>query len=151
MDEVNSDELADFLTEGTLEMKNLMTSSLSPCKAALLVLPPYNWVPSSNKNDVSIDHAKLVYKMFHGVRVDIGSPQSAGKFQFIHLGTIAAPGQPIDADEAKLALDTVSAAIQQLSTAMQTLTSVVGQITSMLYPRGEEEGDDSQQQDDQEN
>ncbi|KAF2557263.1 hypothetical protein F2Q68_00016520 [Brassica cretica] len=79
------------------------------------------------------------------------SPQSAGKFQIIHLATIAAPGQPIDADEAKLALDSVSAAIQQLATAMQTLTSVVGQIASMLYPRGEEEGDDPQQQDDQEN
>ncbi|KAF2594171.1 hypothetical protein F2Q70_00042931 [Brassica cretica] len=60
------------------------------------------------------------------------SPRSAGKFQIIHLGTIAAPGQPIDADKAKLALDTVSAAIQQLATAMQTLTSVVGQIASML-------------------
>ncbi|KAF2607788.1 hypothetical protein F2Q68_00044738 [Brassica cretica] len=37
MDEVNSDELADFLTEGTREMKNL-----SLCKAALLVLAAYN-------------------------------------------------------------------------------------------------------------
>ncbi|KAF2556292.1 hypothetical protein F2Q68_00015156 [Brassica cretica] len=72
MDEVNSDELADFLTEGTREMKNLTTSSLSPCKAALLVLAAYNWVPSYNKNAVSIERAKLIYKMFHGVRVDIG-------------------------------------------------------------------------------
>ncbi|KAF3583760.1 hypothetical protein F2Q69_00027943 [Brassica cretica] len=214
MDEVNSDELADFLTEGTQEMKNLTTSSLSPCKAALLVLAAYNWVPSSNKNVVSIDRAKLVYKMFHGVRVDIGvmvynqntsrinrkqeklqrrlrgrqrrkgillsistasppfgpppstprpkrtdssgyvprqSPQSAEKFQIFDLGTIAAPGQPIDADEAKRALDTASAAIQQLATAMQTLMSIVGQIASMLYPGGEKEGDDLQQQDDQEN
>ncbi|KAF3530004.1 hypothetical protein DY000_02037498 [Brassica cretica] len=245
MDEVNSDELADFLTEGTHEMKNLTTSSLSPCKAALLVLAAYNWVPSSNKNAVSIDRAKFVYKMFHGVRVDIGvtvynqvlnighvmqrkpreklvpvtpykkdprlgeeylknqkeareaekkaqrqakkkgksaststasppsrpppstprpertdpsgyvpprqSPRSAGKFQIIHLGSIAAPGQPIDGEETKLALDTTSAAIQQLATAMQTLTSVVGQIASMMFPRGEEETDDPQQQDDQEN
>ncbi|KAF2609454.1 hypothetical protein F2Q68_00044373 [Brassica cretica] len=72
MDEVNGDELADFLTEGTREMKNLTTSSLSPCKVALLVLAAYNWVPSSNKNAVSIDRAKIVYKMFHGVSVDIG-------------------------------------------------------------------------------
>ncbi|KAL0771784.1 hypothetical protein Bca101_036935 [Brassica carinata] len=79
------------------------------------------------------------------------SPQSAGKFHIIHLRTIATPGQPIDADEAKRALDTVSVAIQQLATAMQTLTSVVGQIASMMYPRGEEEGDDPQQQDDQKN
>ena len=56
------------------------------------------------------------------------SPRSAGKFQIIHLGSIVAPGQPIDAEEAKLALDTALAAIQQLATAMQTLTSVVGQI-----------------------
>ncbi|KAF2619578.1 hypothetical protein F2Q68_00041222 [Brassica cretica] len=244
MDEVNSDELADFLTEGTREMKNLMTSSLSPCKAALLVLAAYNWVPSSNKNRVSIDRAKFVYKMFH---VDIGvtvydqvlnlgviqkegekkdtrwliflrtiygvlqmeymvqkkpreklepvtpykkdprleeeylknqkearetekkaqrqakkkgksaststavppsgpppstprpertdpsgyvpprqSPRSAGKFQIIHLGSIVAPDQQIDAEEAKLALDTTFAVIQQLATAMQTLMSVVG-------------------------
>ena len=53
-------------------MKNLTTSSLSPCKVALLVLAACNWVPSSNKNDVSIDRAKLVYKLFHGVHVDIG-------------------------------------------------------------------------------
>ena len=255
MDEVNSDELADFLAEGTREMKNLTTSSVSPCKVALLVLAAYNWVPSSNKNAASIDRAKLVYKMFHGVHVDIGvmvynqfinlgviqkegekkdtrwlifprtiygvlqmqhmvqrkpreklvhvipykkdprlgeeylknqkeareaekkaqrqakkkgksaststasppsgpppstprpertdpsgyvpprqSSRSAGKFKIIHLRSIAAPGQPIDAEEAKLALDTASAAIQQLATAMQTLTSVVGQIASMLYP-----------------
>ena len=255
MDELNSDELGDFLTEGTREMKNLTTSSLSPCKAALLVLAAYSWVPSSNKNDVSIDRAKLVYKMFHGVSVDIGvmvynqvlnlgviqkegekkdtrclifpptiygvlqmqhmmqrkpreklvpvipyrkdprlgekylknqkeareaekkaqrqakkkgkfaststaappsgpppspprsdrtapsgyvpprqSTRAAGKFQIIHLGSIATPGQPIDAEEVKLALDTTSEAIQQLATAMQTLTSVVGQIASMLFP-----------------
>ncbi|KAF2573926.1 hypothetical protein F2Q70_00005159 [Brassica cretica] len=222
MDEVNSDKLADFLAEGTQEMKNLTTSSLSPCKAALLVLAAYNWVPSSNKNAASIDRAKLVYKMFHGVRVDIGvmvynqkdprlgeeylknqkeereaekkaqrqakkkgksaststasppsgpppstprtertdpsgyvpprqSSRSGGKFQIIHLGSIAALEQPIDAEEAKLALDTASAAIQQLATAMQTLMSDVGQIASMLYPRGEEDADDPQQQDDQKN
>ncbi|KAL0827602.1 hypothetical protein Bca101_051280 [Brassica carinata] len=79
------------------------------------------------------------------------SPRAAGKFQIIHLGSIAVPGQPIDAEEAKLALDTTSEAIQQLATVMQTLTSVVGQIASMLFPRGEEETDDPQQQDDQGN
>ncbi|KAF2551669.1 hypothetical protein F2Q68_00036304 [Brassica cretica] len=212
MDEVNIDELVDFLTEGTWEMKNLTTSFLSPCKAALLVLAAHNWVPSSNKNAVSIDRAKCFYKMFHGVRVDIRvlfynqvlnlgviqkegekkdtrwlifprtiygvlqmqhmaekkaqkqtkkkrksaststasptsgpppstprsertdpsgyvpprqSPRAAGKFQIIQLGSVASPGQPIDAEEAKLALDTTSEAIQQLATAMQTLTSVL--------------------------
>ncbi|KAF2597275.1 hypothetical protein F2Q68_00011467 [Brassica cretica] len=272
MDEVNCDELADFLTEGTREMKNLTTSFLSPCKAVLLVLVAYNWVPSSNKNAVSIDRAKLIYKMFHGIRVDVGemfyaqilnlavlqkeggkkdtrwlilpltifgvlqtqfelerkpreklspvipykkdarlgdiylknqeeereaakkaqrqarkkgktaststttppsgpppstprsertapsgyvpprqSPRAAGKFQIIHLGSIAVPEQPIDAEEAKLALDTTSEAIQHLATVMQTLTNVVGQIASMLFPRGEEETDVPQQQDDQGN
>lgn len=62
------------------------------------------------------------------------SPQSAGKFQIIHLITIPAPGQPIDAEEVKLALDTTSTVIHQLSVAMQTLTSVVGQIANMLFP-----------------
>ncbi|KAL0759046.1 hypothetical protein Bca101_075196 [Brassica carinata] len=93
MDVVNSDELADFLTEVTREMKNLMTSFLSPCKAALLVLAAYNWVPSSNKNDVSIDHAKLVYKMFHGVRVDIGVMVYN---QVLNLGVIKKEGEKKD-------------------------------------------------------
>ncbi|KAF2548067.1 hypothetical protein F2Q70_00021036 [Brassica cretica] len=271
-DALTIDELADFLTEGTLSLRNLITRYLSPCKAALVILSVYNWVPSSHKNVVSADRARLIYKMFHGTRVDVGemfysqilnlavlqkeggkkdmcwlilprtifgvlqtqfemqkkpreklsgvipykkdshlgqiylknqkekreaenkaqrqakkkgksaststavppsgpppstprsertdpsgyvpprqSPRSTGKFQIIHLGSIAALGQPIDAEEAKLALDTASAAIQQLATAMQTLTSVVGQIASMLYPRGEEEADDPQQKDDQEN
>ncbi|KAF3569788.1 hypothetical protein F2Q69_00058807 [Brassica cretica] len=79
------------------------------------------------------------------------SPRAAGKFQIIHLGSIAAPGQPIDAEEAKLVLDTTSEAIQQLATVMQILTSVVGQIASMMFPRGEEEADDPQKQDDQRN
>ncbi|KAF2547087.1 hypothetical protein F2Q70_00022040 [Brassica cretica] len=209
MDEVNGDELADFLTEGTREMKNLTTSSLSPCKVALLVLAAYNWVPSSNKNAVSIDRAKIVYKMFHGVSVDIGVMVYN---QVLNFGVIQKEGEKkdtrrilvwennisrierkheklkrklrgrlrrkgnlhqhqlqhllldhhqalldliglllLDAEEAKLALDTTSKAIQQLATAMQTLTSVVGQIASMMFPRGEEEIDDPQQQDDQGN
>ncbi|KAF3569794.1 hypothetical protein F2Q69_00058808 [Brassica cretica] len=232
-------------------------------EAALVILSAYNWVPTSHKNVVSADRARLIYKMFHGIRIDVGemfyahilnlavlqkeggkkdtrwlilprtifgvlqtqfelerkpreklspiipykkdsrlgeiylknqeeereaakktqrqakkkgksaststaspssertapsgyvpprkSPRAAGKFQIIHLGSIAAPGQPIDAEEAKLVLDTTSEAIQQLATVMQTLTSVVGQIASMMFPRGEEEADDPQQQDDQGN
>ncbi|KAL0854619.1 hypothetical protein Bca101_059771 [Brassica carinata] len=78
------------------------------------------------------------------------SPQSAGKFQIIHLITIPAPGQPIDAEEVKLALDTTSTVIHQLSVAMQTLTSVVGQIANMLFPRGEEVDNPQEQHNDQE-
>ncbi|KAF3595482.1 hypothetical protein DY000_02026329 [Brassica cretica] len=191
-DALTIDELAEFLTEGTLSLRNLTTRYLSPCKAALVILSAYNWVPSSHKNAVSADRARLIYKMFHGIRVDNQeeageaekkaqkqtkkrgksaststasptsepppstprsertdpsgyvqprqSPWAAGKFQIIHLGSVASPGQPIDAEEAKLALDMTSEAIQQLATAMQTLTSVVGQIASMLFPMLQKEG-----------
>ncbi|KAF3534479.1 hypothetical protein DY000_02037005 [Brassica cretica] len=219
-DALTIDDLAEFLTEGTLSLMNLTTRYLSPCKAALVILSAYNWVSSSHKNAVSADRARLIYKMFHGIRVDVGemfyaqilnlavlqkeggkkdtrwlilrrtifgvlqtqfelerkpreklspaqrqakkkgkpaststaspssgptlstprsdrtapsgyvpprqSPRAAGKFQIIHLGSIAAPGQSIDAEEAKLALDTTSEAIQQLATAMQ--------IASMMFP-----------------
>ncbi|KAF3524131.1 hypothetical protein F2Q69_00049709 [Brassica cretica] len=184
---------------------------LSEEKAALVILSAYNWVPSSHKNVVSADRARLIYKMFHGIRVDVEemfyahilnlarkpreklSPvipykkdsrlgeiylknqkeereaakktqrQAKKKGKFASTSTAAPlsgsppqalltpkelirPGQPIDAEEAKLALDTTSAAIRQLATAMQTPTSVVRQIASMLFPRGE--ADDPQQQDD---
>ncbi|KAF3609286.1 hypothetical protein DY000_02047026 [Brassica cretica] len=216
MDEVNSDELADFLTEGTREMKNLTTSSLSPCKVTLLVLAAYNWVPSSNKNVVSIDRAKLVYKMFHGVRVDIGvlvynqmqhmvqrrpkeklvvvipykkdprlgeeylrnkkelreaekkaQKQTKKKGKSASTSTATPTSGPPPStprsewtdpsgyvpprQSPRLLENTTSEAIQQLATAMQTLTSVVGQIASMLFPRGKEEADGPQQQDDQGN
>ncbi|KAF2542312.1 hypothetical protein F2Q68_00029209 [Brassica cretica] len=234
-DALTIDDLAEFLTEGTLSLMNLTTRYLSPCKAALVILSAYNWVSSSHKNAVSTDRARLIYKMFHGIRVDVGemfyaqilnlvvlqkeggkkdtrwlilprtifgvlqtqfelerkpreklspaqrqakkkgkpaststaspssgptlstprsdkttpsgyvpprqSPRAAGKFQIIHLGSIAAPGQSIDAKEAKLALDTTSEATQQLATTMQ--------IASMMFPRGEEETNDPHQQDDQ--
>ncbi|KAL0646606.1 hypothetical protein Bca4012_044897 [Brassica carinata] len=194
MDEVNSDELADFLAEGTREMKNLTTSSVSPCKVALLMqhmvqrkpreklvhVIPYKKDPRLGeeylKNQKEAREAekkaqRQAKKKGKSASTSTASPpsgpppstprpertdpsgyvpprqssRSAGKFKIIHLRSIAAPGQPIDAEEAKLALDTASAAIQQRATAMQTLTSVVGQIASMLYPNN------PQQQDDQEN
>ncbi|KAF2609799.1 hypothetical protein F2Q70_00010330 [Brassica cretica] len=175
--------------------RNLTTRYLSPCKAALVILSAYNWVPSSHKNAVSADRVRLIYKMFPGIRVDVGEmfyakilnlavlQKEGGKKDTRWLilprtifGVLQtqfelerksreklspvipykkdyrlAPGQLIDAEEAKLALDMTSEAIQQLATAMQTLTSIVGQIVSMLFPRGEEETDDPQQQDDQGN
>ena len=63
-DALTIDELADFLTEGTLSLRNLTTRYLSPCKAALVILSAYNWVPSSDKNAMSADRARLIYKMF---------------------------------------------------------------------------------------
>ena len=74
-------------------MKNLTTSFLSPCKVALLVLAAYNWVRSSNKNVVSIDRAKLVYKMFHGVCVDVGVLVYN---QVLNLGVIQKDGEKKD-------------------------------------------------------
>ncbi|KAL0683368.1 hypothetical protein Bca4012_050216 [Brassica carinata] len=211
------DEVAEFLTEGTLSLRNLTTRYLSPCKAALVILSAYNWVPSSH-NNVILNLAVLqkeggkkdmrwlilprtIFRVLQtqfemqrkprekrlgeiylknqkeereaakkaqrqakkkgksaststatpssgppsstprpertdpsGYVPPRQSPRRAGTFEVIHLGSIAAPGQPIDAEEAKLALDTTSAAIQQLVTAMQTLTSVVGQIASMMFP-----------------
>ncbi|KAL0650369.1 hypothetical protein Bca4012_093060 [Brassica carinata] len=179
MDEVISDELADFLTEGTREMKNLTTSSLSPCKMQhmvqrrprekLVAVIPYKKDPRlgeeylKNKKEAREAEKKSQKQTQkkeksaststatptsgpppstprsertdpYGYVPPRQSPRAAGKFQIIHLGSVASPGQPIDAEEAKLALDTTSEAIQQLATAMQTLTSVVGQIASMLFP-----------------
>ncbi|KAF2542313.1 hypothetical protein F2Q68_00029208 [Brassica cretica] len=55
-DALTIDDLAEFLTEATLSLRNLTTRYLSPCKAALVILSAYNWVPSSHKNVVSADH-----------------------------------------------------------------------------------------------
>ncbi|WZZ80029.1 hypothetical protein YC2023_100601 [Brassica napus] len=41
-DELTIDDLAEFLTEGTLSLRNLTTRYLSPCKAALVILSVYN-------------------------------------------------------------------------------------------------------------
>ncbi|KAG2281695.1 hypothetical protein Bca52824_052915 [Brassica carinata] len=61
------------------------------------------------------------------------SPRRAGTFEVIHLGSIAAPGQPIDAEEAKLALNHDLATIQRLMR-NHGLGGVVGQIASMMFP-----------------
>ncbi|KAF2559501.1 hypothetical protein F2Q68_00016230 [Brassica cretica] len=53
-----------------------------------------------------------------------GSPRAAGKFQIIHLGTVTAPREPIDAKEAQIALEEATNAIQQIGVVMQTLTTV---------------------------
>lgn len=94
MDEITNEELAYFLTERTREMNNLTTRSLSPCKAAaLMVLAAYNWVPSSNKNSVSVDRARHAYKMFHGVQFDIGVMIYN---QVLNLGVIQKEGEKKD-------------------------------------------------------
>ena len=85
MNEVSNEDLASFLTEGTRELTNLTTKYMSPCKADLVILSAYNWVPSSHKNAVSVDRARLIYKMFHGIRVDVGEMIYS---QVLNLGVI---------------------------------------------------------------
>ncbi|KAL0771666.1 hypothetical protein Bca101_036817 [Brassica carinata] len=66
------------------------------------------------------------------------SLRPAGKFQIIHLGAIACPGEPVDVEEAKIALDGALVSIQQLAAAMEALTSVVSHIAQMVlekYPK----------------
>lgn len=53
VDALTSEELADFLTKGTLSLKNLTTRPLSPGKTALVILSAYNYVPLSHNNVVS--------------------------------------------------------------------------------------------------
>ncbi|KAF3570138.1 hypothetical protein F2Q69_00059978 [Brassica cretica] len=63
------------------------------------------------------------------------SPRPAGKFQIIHLRTVAYPGEPIDVEEIKIVLDRALVSIRQLAVAMEALTSVVSQIAQMMHPR----------------
>ena len=65
LDVLSIDDLADFLTEGTLSMKSLTTWSLSLCKAALVTNAAYNWLSSSHKNHVSVERIRLTYKTYH--------------------------------------------------------------------------------------
>ena len=62
------------------------------------------------------------------------SPRPAGKFQIIHLRTVAYPGEPIDVEEIKIVLDRALVSIRQLAVAMEALTSVVSQIAQMMHP-----------------
>ncbi|KAF3582525.1 hypothetical protein DY000_02030688 [Brassica cretica] len=163
---LTADKLSDRRNTWTV------TKYLSPCKAALVILSSYNWVPSSHKNVVSVDRTRLSYKIKKGKDASnsktsskSGPPPSAsrskpsrkpsspdkgyvpphqslrpvGKFQIIHLGAIACPGEPVDVEEAKIALDGALVSIQQLAVAMEALTSVVSHIAQMVHPRGENE------------
>ncbi|XP_009124564.1 uncharacterized protein LOC103849553 [Brassica rapa] len=73
LDSISKSELAEFLTEGTRkEWDNLTTTDLSPCYGALMIIAAYNWIPSTHKTHVSVDRARLIYKMARGIRVDMG-------------------------------------------------------------------------------
>ena len=89
MNAVSNEELAEFLIEGTRGLKNLTTKFLSPCKDALVILSAYNWVQSSHKNAVSVHRARLIYKMFHGIRKDV---KEMIYYQVLNLGVIRKEG-----------------------------------------------------------
>ena len=73
LDSISKSELAEFLTEGTRkEWDNLTTADLSSCYGALMIIAAYNWIPSTHKTHVSVDRARLIYKMARGIRVDMG-------------------------------------------------------------------------------
>ena len=73
LDSISKSELAEFLTEGTRkEWDNLTTADLSPRYGALMIIAAYNWIPSTHKTHVSVDRARLIYKMARGIRVDMG-------------------------------------------------------------------------------
>ncbi|KAF3602102.1 hypothetical protein F2Q69_00034978 [Brassica cretica] len=73
LDGIPKSELAEFLTEGTRkEWENLTTADLSSRYGALMIIAAHNWIPSTHKTHVSIDRARLVYKMAHGICVDMG-------------------------------------------------------------------------------
>lgn len=66
-------ELVEFLTDGTRkEWDNLTTADLTPSYGVLMIVAAYNWIPSTHKTHVSLDRARLIYKMAHGIRVDMG-------------------------------------------------------------------------------
>lgn len=56
-DAVSNDDLADFLTEGTLKMQDLTIQHISPYKAALVTIATYNWLP----------HLRRIMYMFRGL------------------------------------------------------------------------------------
>ncbi|KAF8052708.1 hypothetical protein N665_1517s0001 [Sinapis alba] len=84
MDNVSLTELASFITRDTRTgWEGLTTADLTPCYGALMIIAAYNWIPSTHKTYVSLERARLIYKMAHGVRVDLGKMMFK---QILHLG-----------------------------------------------------------------
>ncbi|KAF2539213.1 hypothetical protein F2Q68_00022429 [Brassica cretica] len=77
LDSISKSELAEFLTEGTRkEWDNLTTADLSPRYGALMIIAAYNWIPSTHKTHVSVDRARLIYKMARGIRSTSKAPST---------------------------------------------------------------------------
>ncbi|XP_056862269.1 uncharacterized protein LOC108845171 [Raphanus sativus] len=86
LDEASATKLVSFLTDNTRkEWDSLTTADLTPCFGALMIIAAHNWIPSTHKTHVSLDRARLIYKMAHGVRVDMGKMIFK---QIINLGVI---------------------------------------------------------------
>ncbi|XP_024016383.1 uncharacterized protein LOC112089861 [Eutrema salsugineum] len=66
-------EVSKYLSQGHQSVWSELTSrDFPPRIAALMVIASYNWVLSTNKHHISEERARLVYKLAHGVKVDIG-------------------------------------------------------------------------------
>ncbi|KAF3495604.1 hypothetical protein DY000_02054089 [Brassica cretica] len=74
LDAILATKLAEFLIDGTQkEWENLTSADLTPCYGALMIIAAHNWIPSTHKPHVSFDRARLIYKMAHGTRVNMGN------------------------------------------------------------------------------
>uniref|UniRef100_A0A1J3GP32 Putative plant transposon protein domain-containing protein n=1 Tax=Noccaea caerulescens TaxID=107243 RepID=A0A1J3GP32_NOCCA len=72
-DSVSLKTLAQLFTaDEKAEWSDISTIVMTPCFAALVVIASHNWIPSTHRNHVSIERAKLIYKLSAGIRVDFG-------------------------------------------------------------------------------
>ncbi|KAG7584165.1 GAG-pre-integrase domain [Arabidopsis suecica] len=72
-DSVGKEQLADLLSEDEKTgWDDLVFKNFSPRIGALLRITAQNWIPSSNPDYVSVERAQLIYKIFHGIRFDVG-------------------------------------------------------------------------------
>ncbi|KAG7559351.1 Zinc finger PMZ-type [Arabidopsis thaliana x Arabidopsis arenosa] len=72
-DSIGKEKLAEILTEEEkTSWDALVVKNLSPRIGALLRITAQNWIPSSNPDYVSVERAQLIYKIFHGIRFDVG-------------------------------------------------------------------------------
>ncbi|CAA7056684.1 unnamed protein product [Microthlaspi erraticum] len=61
-----------FTTNDKAEWSEIYTLGLTPCFAALVIMASHNWIPSTHRNHVSEERAKLIYKLYKGIRVHFG-------------------------------------------------------------------------------
>ncbi|XP_020886880.1 uncharacterized protein LOC110229957 [Arabidopsis lyrata subsp. lyrata] len=72
-DSVGKEQLAELLSEDEKTgWDDLVFKNFSPRIGALLRITAQNWIPSSNPDYVSVERAQLIYKIFHGIRIDVG-------------------------------------------------------------------------------